>query len=189
MGKFKVGDKVRVKNVKVGTFSHGYTFVERMSKYIGKEFTIDAYEGVYSLKGSWFYWVEDWLEPVTPETIVIYRDGDKTVAVYKPTGIKAEAKCSKEDTYDFCTGAKIAFERLIAAGRVKEEPKSTLYNGKVVCIRPMGSILTKGKVYEFKDGFSKYDNGYRMPQAYGVATSFEDLQEKMNGAFVELVED
>lgn len=46
------------------------------------------------------------------ECIVIYRNGSKTIALDKTTGKKAVAKCSKEDTYDFMTGAKLAFDRL-----------------------------------------------------------------------------
>lgn len=206
MGKFSVGDKVRVKNVAVGACSNWYTFVDGMSEYIGKEFTIyaDCSEGVYMLEGSWYFWAEDWLEPTKleptkleatkleatkPETIVIYRNGDKTVALDKTTGKKAEAKCSTEDTYDFYTGAKIAFERLIGEDKPKEEPKPKLYNGKVVCTKPACTALTKGKIYEFKDGYSKYDDGDSMPLVQSAIVSFEDLEEKMASEFVELVED
>lgn len=47
------------------------------------------------------------------ECIVIYRKGNETIALDRSTGEKAVAKCSPEDTYDFNTGAKLAFERLI----------------------------------------------------------------------------
>lgn len=190
MGKFKVGDRVRVKNTEGGTISGDYWFDSDMIKYIGEEFTIkrNCYDGAYKLEGIPYYWVEDWLEPANSETIVIYRNGDKTVALYKTTGKKAEAKCSKENTYDFYTGARIAFERLIGEDKAKEEPKPKLYNGKVVCIRSSG-VLTKGKVYEFKDGFSKYDTGDRMPTWRDAVTSFEDLENKVGGIFIELVEE
>ena len=51
-------------------------------------------------------------EHAKKECIVIYRKGSETVALDKTTGKKAVAKCSPEDTYDFYTGAQLAFERL-----------------------------------------------------------------------------
>lgn len=52
-------------------------------------------------------------EEVKKECIVIYSKGNETIALNRSTGEKAVAKCSPEDTYDFNTGAKLAFERLI----------------------------------------------------------------------------
>lgn len=191
MGKFKAGDKVRVKDIKIGTVSHGYNFVYGMTKYIGKIFTIGVCcdDSCYMLKEAMYCWAEDWLEPVNRERITIYRNGDKTVALDKTTGRKAEAKCSKDDEYDFYTGAKIAFNRLVGEDKAREEPMPKLYNGKVVCIKSTCEDITEGKIYEFKDGYSKYDDGNRMPLMRDAVTSFEDLVEKMSSEFVELVEE
>ncbi len=49
------------------------------------------------------------------EMIVIYRDGNKTIAMNKTTGEKAEAKCSPEDEFNFGVGAKLALDRLFGA--------------------------------------------------------------------------
>lgn len=46
-------------------------------------------------------------------TIVIYRNDNKVVALDKSTGEKAEAKCNPADEFDFWTGAKLAFNRLM----------------------------------------------------------------------------
>lgn len=46
-------------------------------------------------------------------TIVIYRNDNKVVALDKSTGEKAEAKCNPADEFDFRTGAKLAFNRLM----------------------------------------------------------------------------
>lgn len=46
-------------------------------------------------------------------TIVIYRNDNKVIALDKSTGEKAEAKCNPADEFDFRTGAKLAFNRLM----------------------------------------------------------------------------
>lgn len=55
------------------------------------------------------------------ETIVIYRNGNKVIALDKSTGKKAEARCNPADDFDFHIGARIAFERLMGE---TEEKKS-----------------------------------------------------------------
>lgn len=55
----------------------------------------------------------DNLEKVGSETIVIYRKDNKVIALDKSTGEKAEAKCNTADEFDFRTGAKLAFNRLM----------------------------------------------------------------------------
>ena len=55
----------------------------------------------------------DNLEKVGSETIVIYRNDNKVVALDKSTGKKAEAKCNPVDEFDFHVGAKLAFNRLM----------------------------------------------------------------------------
>lgn len=68
----------------------------------------------YSVKnfeiGSLF---SDMLKKVGSETIVIYRKDNKVVALDKSTGEKAEVKCNPADEFDFRTGAKLAFNRLM----------------------------------------------------------------------------
>ena len=46
-------------------------------------------------------------------TIVIYRNDNKVVELDKSTGEKAEANCNPADEFDFRTGAKLAFNRLM----------------------------------------------------------------------------
>lgn len=48
----------------------------------------------------------------TPPRIVIYQNGDTVTAKDLKTGEKASAVCSKDDTFDFHTGAFIAVSRL-----------------------------------------------------------------------------
>lgn len=46
-------------------------------------------------------------------TIVIYRKDNKVIALDKSTGERAEANCNPADEFDFRTGAKLAFNRLM----------------------------------------------------------------------------
>lgn len=55
----------------------------------------------------------DLVRKAKQETIVIYRNDNKVVALDKTTGEKAEAKCNPADEFDFRTGAKFAFDRLM----------------------------------------------------------------------------
>lgn len=61
------------------------------------------------------------------EMIVIYRKDNKVVAVDKATGKEGVARCAPDDTFNFETGAKLAFKRLVgedtAAEPVKPKPK------------------------------------------------------------------
>jgi len=64
---------------------------------------------VFSVKEECF----DLVRKAKQETIVIYRNDNKVVALDKTTGEKAEAKCNPADEFDFRTGAKLAFDRLM----------------------------------------------------------------------------
>ena len=55
------------------------------------------------------------------ESIVIYRKGQEVIALDKTTGKKAVAKCCPDDEFDFNTGAKLAFERLLGIEQPKED--------------------------------------------------------------------
>ena len=57
--------------------------------------------------------LSDMLKKVGSETIVIYRKDNKVIALDKSTGEKAETKCNPADEFDFRTGAKLAFSRLM----------------------------------------------------------------------------
>ena len=68
--KFKVGDKVRVReNLEVGKDYGDYNVVEDMKKYEGKEFIIDEVRrNYYTLKNeNWYYWTDEMLELVEEE--------------------------------------------------------------------------------------------------------------------------
>ena len=105
--------------------------------------------------------------------IVIYQKGNEVIALDKSTGKKATAKCSLEDEFNFSTGAKIAFNRLMA------EPQ--LLNTRICITRRTGPYnLTVGKIYEIKDGRFQDDDGTRFPIDDPI-TDIEDLKRYFSG--------
>lgn len=87
------------------------------------------------------------------ETIVIYRNDNKVVALDKTTGEKAEAKCNPADEFDFRTGAKLAFNRLMGEdakpddGEVKRKAKIGEYV-KVVNAKPAIPSYKNGDIFK-----------------------------------------
>lgn len=87
------------------------------------------------------------------ETIVIYRNDNKVIALDKTTGKKAEAKCNPADEFDFRTGAKLAFNRLMGEdakpddGEVKRKAKIGEYV-KVVNAKPAIPSYKNGDIFK-----------------------------------------
>lgn len=83
--KFKVGDKVRIKD---GISSKTHPSFVSMDKFIGKELTVKGYsDGCVSFNGDIYnhYYDEDWFEPYTDEPkngdLAIFWDYDKGGAI------------------------------------------------------------------------------------------------------------
>lgn len=121
--KFKVGDRVKVKNDiftlnrrtvgKCGTVKELLT--DNCCSVEFDEF-VDGHDcNGFAKEGHGWNHAEDALDLVKTqnETIVIYRNDNKVVALDKSTGEKAEANCNPADEFDFRTGAKLAFNRLM----------------------------------------------------------------------------
>lgn len=185
MSKFKTGDKVVITNVKDHRSSYNGEVVT--IKYINPNGRTLYKPNIthYGVDKPFVFW-EDELVPYNDYKIVITTNGAETLArLYdgKKVVKTATAKCSPNDTFDFETGAKLAFARLMETQSaaeslkklgealknfkaphinfcVKTEPK--YYNGKVVCVN--GAVgLTVGKIYEFVDGKLKDDDGDLRP--------------------------
>lgn len=170
--KFRVGDRVKVKKNTVtvnrktvgecGTvkelLTDNYCAVE-FDKFIGGHncygFTKDGY--------GWNF-VEDALDLVKHqnETIVIYRNDNKVVALDKTTGEKAEAKCNPADEFDFRTGAKLAFNRLMG-----EDVKP---NNGVREVKRKAKVGEYVKVVNAKPAIPSYKNGDIFKVTYVTAS-------------------
>ena len=129
MAKFKVGDKVRVRSeIKKHERHGGYEIDDSMYAMRGKITTVTKIDtdGAYSLSGyAKAYW-EDWMVEPAREFIVIHRSGNVMTAEHRVNRdvIKsAKATCSENDTFDFDTGAKLAFDRLMGREADKVMPR------------------------------------------------------------------
>lgn len=104
----------------------------------------------------------DNLEKVGSETIVIYRNDNKVVALDKSTGKKAEAKCNPADEFDFRTGAKLAFNRLMG-----EDVKTDIGVREVKRKAIIGEYV---KVVNAKPAIPSYKNGDIFKVTYVTAS-------------------
>ena len=189
--KYKVGDKVIVRrNLKDGLEYGGVYCNCSMVTLGGRVGTIrrvsTAGIGAYKLYEYDWWWSDEMLEPICTEKIVITTDGVTTTArKYDGKKLVKEAKavCSKDDTFNFDVGAKLAMERLL-----EEKPK--FYNGKVVCVSSdIYSVgYTKGKIYQFENGRVVDDDGTTRPILCEPITCSEDLEKKYPGVWLEVVE-
>lgn len=152
--KFKVGDRVVEKiNQKKGIvvdFSKNYDNV--LVKFDGWN---EGHDGrgytesgkTYYGKHCW-YFCEEQLEIIEDETIVIYRKDNKVIALDKSTGEKSEASCNPADEFDFRTGAKLAFNRLMGGVcEVKRKAKVGEYI-KIVDAKPCWVSYKNGDVFK-----------------------------------------
>lgn len=166
--KFKVGDKVRIrKDLVVGRTYGGitnYSFLSEKDGNLGVQtITRITNSGNYRLDKARFTYSGEMLELVEeeiPEKLVIYRNGNKTIAKYYKGDktLEAEAKCSPEDEYDFKTGAELAMNRVM--DKAKEEDGYTWV--RCVGYRQKDEFcFTVGKEYKiFNNGNITNDYGY-----------------------------
>lgn len=93
------------------------------------------------------------------DTIVIYRNDNKVIALEKSTGEKAEASCNPTDKFDFHFGARLAFDRLMGgknetlpknAKEVKEVRRTAKVGEYVKIVNPVLSFgyYEKGEIYK-----------------------------------------
>lgn len=172
---FKVGDKVKI----VEHRNAWWNFSGKMDRWMGKTMTVrkadpacDSYrmEEDKNENGSngWSWDAKDFEKLVSSpcaNKILITSDGHTTTArLYdgKKVTKSAEAKCAPDDKFDFVTGAKLAFDRLMGTEKPKEAKPEPV---KLYCVKEYepGEFLTRGKVYEIPHdgGFIPFDDGWR----------------------------
>lgn len=196
--KYKVGDKVRVrKDLKADKWYGDDRVVDAMMPMRGIEVTISQiYNGKYRIKESAWWWTDEMFEPKCDRKILITSDGTETLArLYdgKKVVKTSKAKCLPEDVFDFATGAKLAFERLIGEDKpkVKPEVKPVVENPKEIllyCVKDdkPGIWMTKGKLYKMVEGQIKYDSLISIFK-YSSWDSYKQANPIMSACLVPLV--
>lgn len=183
--KFKVGDRVKVKKDIVTlnrrTVGKCGTVKELLTdNYCSVEF--DEFVGGHDCNGfakeghGWNH-AEDALDLVKTqnETIVIYRKDNKVIALDKSTGEKAEANCNPADEFDFRTGAKLAFNRLMG-----EDVKPDNGVREVKRKAKVGEYI---KIVDAKPFLIPYENG-EIFRVIGVKNSTCDVENSVKRCFV-----
>ena len=202
--KFKVGDRVKVKKdtitINRNTVGECGTVKELLTdNYCSVEFDkfVGGHNcGGFAKEGHGWNCVEDVLDLVKTqnETIVIYRKDNKVIALDKSTGEKAEAKCNPADEFDFRTGAKLAFNRLMGEDNGVREVKRKAKVGeyiKIVDAKPCWGSYKNGDVFKvvsvYKSGVEIKKDGTPVTAAwhseYVVLENYkpeEKAQEKDN---------
>lgn len=192
--KFNIGDKVKTHGER-GRGVNGVAYVSSMEEYSGVIARVEDINGTndngvekwfYRLENTPFYWDESLLEAVKSESkIVVTTDGTTTRAVYydgQKLIREAKAICSKDDTFDFETGAKIAFERLTAKpAEPKHKKELKPLNTKVFIIDGYDDFKS-GHIYEIKDGKIIDNDGWKFPLD-GIFYNMNDVHEYFNGGF------
>lgn len=193
--KFKIGDRVKILD---GSNIDGYTggWCASMFEYCGEIATVAARgttngKHCYNLisdggkVSGMILFDERGLKMANEERkIVITTDGTMTrAALYDGHKLIREAKaiCSKDDTFDFETGAKTAFERLTAK---PAEPKSKKelkpLNTKIFVIDGYDEFKS-GHIYDIKDGKIIDNEGWRYPFE-GSFYNMNDVHKYFNGS-------
>lgn len=192
---FKVGDRVRVTRDICGWPTSG--LMGSISEFDGYGFTVKTdvpfpTSLLFGSERNWVWCYAKNIERIAPEkpkhpVIVITSDG-KTTTATKRLGKKvictATARCSDDDTFDFNTGAELAFQRLREKEKpVPKEPK--ILNGRVVCVESHCGWWTQGKIYTAKDGVVPDDDGYY----HDGFRSIGELNDYASATFIPLLED
>lgn len=155
--KFKIGDRVKILDgSKINRYAGGWCSAG-MNKYCGSISTV----------------IERGTTADGTTTRAKLYDGHKLIR-------ESKAICSKDDTFDFEAGAKIAFERLTAkTAEPKPKKELKLLNTKIFVIDGYNEFKS-GCIYEIKDGQAILGDGWKYPVC-GRFYSMDDVHKYFNG--------
>ena len=207
MGKYRVGDKVVFTEAEKHTVaSRGYppagTIGTIAQEVRGDFIWIQWPKGSTSCDDKWIVH-RRWITPYRENKVIITTDGCTTTArMYEGENVVKEgvAECAPDDMFDFETGAKLAFERLMDELRDRYVDKANLvldgykpepenFSGKVTCVECEGTSFMEGKTYWFAGGYVKDDNGRLRPRpCANKPIETLDCWNKRHGALARFVE-
>lgn len=180
---FKVGDRVKCINVvdnnkkvlnALGTITEIRTNIcVEFDEVIAESWVNRSWIGKHGHK--WICEEKD-LKLISNETIVIYRNDNEVTALDKLTGKKAVAKCNPHDEFDFYTGAKLALDRL-----------TSNVTFRLLCVKNNPPFCKKGKIYEFINGVTTWDDTCESSKYFNYDT-FVEQNRVFSDNFIQLKE-
>lgn len=132
--RYKVGDKVRVRNDLIENKEYGgYSFVQKMKSLMGGIVTIkEILSKSYGIEEMGYYWTDEMLEPIgynkdKVSHMKIIQNGNTTIV--KMNNKEGYSVCNPEiDEYNGKEGIRIAVCRLLDIEPFKEEKKIEEYS-------------------------------------------------------------
>lgn len=177
--KYKKGDLVRVKTFKKRPrYWNSNGLMDYLMGEVVKIERIKSNNAGFYVKDlkspiTWYLKFED-VEPVE-NCVEICQVGNKVIAKNKITGRQAIAKCNtKEDTFNFVTGAKLALERL-------EKMETEIQVGDIVKVKNTEKMcstytaLVEKLANDDKDMLARYAYGYS-PYSKGIKKLNEEYE-------------
>lgn len=150
--KFKIGDKVRVReDLVIGNCYGKERFVDGMKEYKGQIFTIkEIYRGVYIFEKNLFNWTDEMLEKVKKEKETQEKTFREVI-----TDIK------EGEVWESKTGKKV---------HLKRDKLFIDFNHEVTIsgtVLPLNEVLTlQKKQYTFDEAFKAYEEGKEIESCY-----------------------
>ncbi len=171
--KYKVGDKVRIKE---GAVEMGCPHIPSMKCYEGKSGSVqDVHQDTRTASVAVdskllpLWWRFDALEPIYSSDkptwrIIIEGDENTSRAKYiigKKVIKEVSAKRYHKDKHDPAMAARALIGKMFPDAESAEPEPPKYFTGRVVCVeRPNGVWLTVGKIYKVTDGVMECDEKY-----------------------------
>lgn len=151
----KVGDTVKVTTSRMREGKIGTVRIIHRAKN-GKKFYYVRPDGESYGHVFFEHEIEKVKSKKTPPRIVIYQNGDTVTAKDLETGETASAVCSKDDTFDFHTGAFLAVSRLTHfVDDIKMMRLETEQIEEDIADMKMRFGALMGEGYKYPEGFSR----------------------------------
>ena len=119
---------------------------------------------------------------------IICIDLDDSIGIEfdEPNPFSYEHRCTAYKLKSGNHGEKEQCRWVEAGDTALKHGEAKLYNGKLLCIDPRGMLYTKGKIYEFKDGYTINDDGTRIP-SFSISSAHEFMDASL-ADWIEVVE-
>lgn len=196
MAKYKVGDKVRVREDLIEDKPYAmegkspfWVPVGGMLNFAGKIVTIsEVCKNSYHIKEYSCEWTDEMFDDSLNWKVVITPKGNETLGRLYENGKVVKSVTTKkhpDDEYSTKVACGEVMKRLFETPCEEAKP----YNGRFVVIDKSFAKYTNGKIYEVKDGRWKTDDGWVIPvEDMKPCYSFEEVDSLCLAKIIEVVE-